>query len=88
MKHDTPTQSVSERLAAWGVSMSPESLSDATRTKSRDILVDIVGLCVAARHTDYVAATKAASEPGDHIVIGHAEPVSYTHLTLPTNREV
>lgn len=82
MKHDTPTQSVSERLAAWGVSMSPESLSDATRSKSRDILVDIVGLCVAARHTDYVAATKAASEPGDHIVIGHGERVSASSAAL------
>lgn len=82
MKHETPTQSVSERLAEWGVSLSPGGLSEATRAKSRDILVDIVGLCVAARDTDYVAATKAAAEPGDHIVIGHGERVSASSAAL------
>ena len=27
-------------------------------------------------------------EPGFGITVGNALPVSYTHLTLPTNREV
>jgi 2-methylcitrate dehydratase PrpD len=82
MTHDAANPSVSERLAAWGASLSPDALSDATRTKARDILVDIVGLCVAARHTDYVAATKAAAEPGDHIIIGHGERVSASSAAL------
>ena len=36
-----------------------------------------------------IAAAESLGEAKKIIVIGHgAEPVSYTHLTLPTNREV
>lgn len=82
MNHESPETSVSERLAQWGAALTPQSLSEATIAKSRDILVDIVGLCVAARGTDYVAATKAAAEPGDYIVIGHSERVSASSAAL------
>jgi 2-methylcitrate dehydratase PrpD len=76
------SRSVSERLGAWGATLAPDSLSEATRAKARNILVDIVGLCVAARGTDYVAAVKAAAEPGDHVIVGHAERVSAASAAL------
>ncbi|TNC63601.1 MmgE/PrpD family protein [Rubellimicrobium roseum] len=61
---------VSERLAGWGRELDPAALPDSTRATMRNILVDIVGLCVAARGTDYVTATLGAIEPGGHTVVG------------------
>ena len=75
MSNDNTKPSVSQRLAAWGATLAPDDLPPATLAKSRDILVDIVGLCISARGTDYVAAAKAAAEPGDHIIVGHAERI-------------
>jgi len=74
--------SVSERLAGWIETISTDAVSARTSATTRDILVDIVGLCVAARDTDYVRAVKAAAEPGDHIIIGHAERVSPSSAAL------
>ena len=34
------------------------------------------------------ATLRAAEQPGRVTLVTHNEPVSYTHLTLPTNREV
>jgi 2-methylcitrate dehydratase PrpD len=73
---------ISERLARWGGGLAAERLPAATAAKCRDILVDVVGLAVAARHTDYVAATLAAAEPGDRLVIGHAARVSASSAAL------
>ncbi len=61
--------SIADRLGAWAAGLDPADLPDSTREKMRDILVDIVGLCVAARGTDYVGAVIAAAEPGDFTVI-------------------
>jgi 2-methylcitrate dehydratase PrpD len=82
MKHDTIEPSVSERLAKWATELSPDKLSPETLAATRNILVDIVGLCVAARHTDYVGAVRAAAEPGDQIVIGQAGRVSPSSAAL------
>ena len=79
-KHDGNT--ISQQLSQWAVSLTPESLPEATVEKIRDILVDVVGLCVAARHTNYVAGAKASSEPGNHIIIGHSDRVSPTSAAL------
>ncbi|MBN9672078.1 MmgE/PrpD family protein [Labrenzia aggregata] len=75
-------ESLSEQLADWIASVSPEDLPEATRGKVRDILTDIVGLCIAARKTDYVAAAKAANEAGDHIMIGHVERAAASSSAL------
>lgn len=79
---DSNAGSVSERLADWLGSLDPVAIPPATLGKARDILVDIVGLCIAARSTDYVIATKAAAEPGDHTMIGHPERVSASSAAL------
>ncbi|MDF1608703.1 MmgE/PrpD family protein [Hoeflea sp. YIM 152468] len=74
--------SVSERIAEWIAKITVDDVPSATNSKARNILVDIVGLSVAARDTDYVTAVKAASEPGDHIIIGHKERVSASSAAL------
>lgn len=76
------TQSVSERLARWGAGLTPDSLPASTTDKAGDILIDVVGLCIAARETDYVAATRAAAEPGDYVLIGHDARVSAASAAL------
>jgi len=82
MPNDENNMKISERLACWASALVPESLPATTLTKCRDILVDTIGLCIAARDTDYVTAVKAASEPGDHIIIGHRECVSASSAAL------
>ncbi|MBC8128755.1 MAG: MmgE/PrpD family protein [Rhizobiaceae bacterium] len=66
-----PDATLSERLSAWGASLSPLDVPAGMRAKVEAILVDVVGLCFAARHTDYVASILAAAEPGRHVAIGH-----------------
>ena len=74
--------SIAEQIAAWGTALSPDKLPDATISKMRDILVDIVGLCVAARETDYVGSVIAASEPGDFTVIAQPKGAAASSAAL------
>src|SRR5687768_2416163 len=82
MKDNTLEPTVSEHLAAWGRKLDPAGLPGSTRTTMRNILVDIVGLCVAARGTDYVAATLEAIDPGGHTVIGQETKASAAGAAL------
>jgi 2-methylcitrate dehydratase PrpD len=67
-----PTHSVSERLAA-AFSAMPPALPVAVSRMCDAVLMDVAGLCVAARNSDYVqAAMRATSEPGACTLIGHA----------------
>ncbi|MFT7059416.1 MAG: 2-methylcitrate dehydratase PrpD [Pseudorhodobacter sp.] len=82
MNEMSQTNSIAAQIAAWGASLSPEQLPDATKSKMRDILVDIVGLSVAARNTDYVGAVIAASEPGDFTVIAQPHGAAASSAAL------
>jgi 2-methylcitrate dehydratase PrpD len=67
-----PKISVSERLAAAFCGM-PQTLPAAVERMCDDVLMDVAGLCVAARNTGYVqAALRATAEPGACTLIGHA----------------
>ncbi|KQT53143.1 2-methylcitrate dehydratase [Aureimonas sp. Leaf454] len=77
-----PAQTLSERLAAWGAGLSPADIPKGMREKTEAILVDVVGLCLAARHTDYVASLLQAAEPGRHVAIGHAGRFSAADAAL------
>jgi len=62
------SDSISERLAASAVRVSP-----AMAQMVNNLLLDVAGLCVAARNTDYVAAALAGWEAnGSCTAIGHA----------------
>ena len=63
---------VAEQLAAV-IAALPDATPPAMQAICRSLLIDIAGLCVAARHADFMQATVAASdEPGNCTVIGHA----------------
>lgn len=73
---------VSEQLGDWIATLKPEGLPQQAREKTRDILVDIMGLCIAARSTDYVAAVMGANEPGEHIIIGQKQRAAASSAAL------
>jgi 2-methylcitrate dehydratase PrpD len=63
---------VAETLAAWLAATTPEGLTPAVHETARRLLVDVAGLCVAARREDYIAATLASAEgTGACTAIGH-----------------
>ena len=55
---------LAEQLAAWLASSDAAALPTHTRETARRLLVDVVGLCVAARNADYIAATLASVDRG------------------------
>ena len=67
-----PPISVSQRLAAAFAAPTPP-LPPVVARLCDAVLMDVTGLCVAARHSDYVQATlQATAEPGLCTAIGHA----------------
>ena len=66
-----PSSTVAERIAAI-VTALPRATPPAAESICHSLLIDIAGLCFAARTSDYMRATLAATdEPGDCTVIGH-----------------
>src|SRR6266478_4198847 len=64
------SKSVSAHLADWVSRLKPEHLDAAAEKAAIDTLIDVLGLCVAARGMDYTLAMMAAfDEPGDCTVI-------------------
>jgi 2-methylcitrate dehydratase PrpD len=73
MSATLPQVAVAERLAERVVALKPQQLPPAVRRKCEDLLIDIAGLCLAARRQDYVAAALAAcDDDGPCTAIGHA----------------
>jgi 2-methylcitrate dehydratase PrpD len=75
MGKSLPAISASEQLAAAFASV--PVLPDGVRAMCDALLMDLAGICVAARNSDYVQATVAASdEAGPCTVIGRAQGLS------------
>lgn len=71
---------VAERLAEAALAAQPDA---AVRETCERLLMDIIGLCVAARGTDYVAATLGAVEgSGACSAFGHAGGFSSTDAAI------
>ena len=69
----TSGQSVTEILASKVVALRPDAIPPTVRARAEQLLIDVVGLCVAARGTDYVRALIDASDAGGGCTaIGHA----------------
>jgi 2-methylcitrate dehydratase PrpD len=69
--------SVAEELAARIAALTPALLPQPVRRKCEELLIDVIGLCVAARHSDYVASALAASDDaGRCTAIGHERRLS------------
>ena len=55
---------IAEIIADWLATTQSESLPAATVEMARKLFLDVAGLCIAARHEDYIAATLAAVDRG------------------------
>lgn len=68
MAQPTVAETLAERVAAMRSAMLP----DPVRRMAEDLVLDVAGLCLAARHTDYVKAVIAsAMGAGGATAIGH-----------------
>src|SRR5688572_22097384 len=62
---------LAKRIAAVG------ALPDAVRAKCEETTIDVIGLCLAARHEDYVkAALDGWDDDGPCTAVGHARTLS------------
>jgi 2-methylcitrate dehydratase PrpD len=74
---------VAERLADRIGGLNPTKFPRAVQEKCEDLLIDVVGLCVAARNTDYAqAALAACSDDGPCTAIGFDRRLTATGAAL------
>jgi 2-methylcitrate dehydratase PrpD len=72
-----PAVSVAEELSERIAELSVARLPDNVRRKCEDLLIDVVGLCLTARQTDYVAAALGGvDDEGPCTAIGHKRTMS------------
>lgn len=70
-------RSVSAHLADWVARLKPEHLDAAAERAAIDTVIDVLGLCVAARSMDYTIATmEAFGDSGDCTVIAQDRRLS------------
>ena len=82
MELATPALSVSEQLAAV-ITRLPRVTPDATVAVCQSLLIDVTGICIAARKTDFMQSTLVATdEPGGCTVIGQPEGRSLSMAAL------
>jgi 2-methylcitrate dehydratase PrpD len=68
-----PAVSIAEILADQALAVASGAIPRAVRGRAEELLLDVVGLCIAARGTDYMkAVTGAIDSGGDCSAIGHA----------------
>jgi 2-methylcitrate dehydratase PrpD len=68
-----PSGLVAARLADAIAALGPARLPDRLRRVAEDLVLDVVGLCLAARNTDYVRAlVEGVDGTGESTVIGQA----------------
>jgi 2-methylcitrate dehydratase PrpD len=62
-----------ERLVDKALALEMDQITPAVRRRAEDLLVDVVGLCVAARRTDYMKSVLGAIDAsGPCTALGHA----------------
>jgi 2-methylcitrate dehydratase PrpD len=67
-----PDVAIAEKLANAVAALTPEKLPPAVRERAEQLLIDIGGLCVAARDTDYIKSVVASLDSGGSCTaIGH-----------------
>jgi 2-methylcitrate dehydratase PrpD len=83
MNEPLPAVAIAERLAERIVAVDLKRLPAAMRAKCEDLAVDVAGLCLTARHLDYVESTLAAcDDDGPCTAIGHARTLSAADAAL------
>ncbi len=73
----TSEAALAERIGQWAAALDPASLPADVRSVCHRLLLDVTGLCVAARTTDYVLATLASTEgEGRSTTLGHVKTLT------------
>ena len=68
------SKSIAESLVRGIAAVTPDNLPPAVRTRAEELVLDVAGLCVAARQSDYVQALVASWDgAGECTALGHAE---------------
>lgn len=68
---DASAPAHAERLAGWLIGIDPARLPASTVAMCRRLVLDVAGLCIAARREDYVRAVKATTDKGPCSALGH-----------------
>ena len=77
MSDKLPTTSVAPLLAERIVALRADKLPSAMRQKCEDLAIDVVGLCITARHEDYIkSALAGCDDEGPCTAIGHSRTFS------------
>jgi 2-methylcitrate dehydratase PrpD len=77
MNSSADIKAVAETLADQAASLAADGIPDGVRTRTEELLIDVVGLCVAARKMDYMKALIAGVDSGGPCTaIGHAASFS------------
>jgi 2-methylcitrate dehydratase PrpD len=72
-----PETAVAEHLARKIGALDESRLPDAVRRRCEELLIDVVGLAITARHEDYVQSVIAAcDDDGPCTALGHARTLS------------
>jgi 2-methylcitrate dehydratase PrpD len=72
-----------ERLAEQALALKPEHVPPGVRRRAEELLLDVVGLCIAARRTDYMkSVVDALDASGRCTAIGHSATYSPEHAAL------
>src|SRR4051812_3533689 len=78
-----PDIAVAEHLAGPIAATDPAALPQAMRARCEETLIDVVGLCIAARNEDYVlAALNASDDDGPCTAIGHSRTLGAAGAAL------
>ncbi|MFN7087201.1 MAG: MmgE/PrpD family protein [Burkholderiales bacterium] len=73
MNASSTAKSVAETIAGQCLALTPADIPATVRTRAEELLIDVTGLCVAARNTDYIRALVAGADAGGSCTaIGHA----------------
>jgi 2-methylcitrate dehydratase PrpD len=77
------TPSVAETLADKVGALAVEDIPGSVRTRAEELLIDVVGLCLAARNTDYMRALIASVDAGGVCTaIGHRTTFSAANAAI------
>jgi 2-methylcitrate dehydratase PrpD len=83
MNAPSPAQSVAENLAKKALALAAATIPPSVGERAEQLLIDVAGLCVAARNTDYVRSLLAAVDPGGNCTaIGHAATFDAANAAL------
>jgi 2-methylcitrate dehydratase PrpD len=74
---------IAEIFAEWAAGLEPQAIPEAARAVAANALLDVAGLCIAARGTDYVRAALAAWDAeGACTAFGHARSLDAAGAAL------